>query len=212
MTRIRSFLLAAVAIAATSVLAVQAQVPGVNSTLNAVFNLVYDASTMKPTFSASQVFAPASLATDVCILTGSATKTIKVRRIIFGGQNIAAVVDPVEILKRSALNTLGTNGFMQKLAYDTTNSLTGSGTNTATAIAEYYTANGVGGTLIGMLADIMVPFGNLTTGAFSNYTFEFGALGSPVVLRGAAQQVTVNLNGLSFTQGLISCTFEWTEE
>ena len=68
------------------------------------------------------------------------------------------------------------------------------------------------GTFVGVLADIQLTFGNLTTGTPIPREIYFGVQGSPVVLTGAAQQVAVNLNGLSYTSGLIACTWEWTEE
>ncbi len=205
-----SKLLLAGAIAGTVALAAQAQVPGVNSTLNAVFTLAYDQSTMKPTYSATRLITPASSATDVCILGGSATRSVRVRRIIFSGYTTGtAVTEPVAILKRSTLGTGGTQQLIDMVPHDTTNTLTNAA-NTATANAEAFTANPTVGTLVGALADVYVSF-QATTGINSGYQFEFGRLGSPIVLRSAAQNVVVNLNGVTIT-GLISCTFEWTEE
>lgn len=40
---------------------------------------------------------------------------------------------------------------------------------------------------------------------------DFGKLGQPIVLRGVAQSVAINLSGITLT-GTVSCTFEWTEE
>ena len=210
--KIRTALLAGFGAVVIAGLAAQAQVPGVNSTLNSVFTLAYDQSTMKPTYSASSIFAPAASATDICYLTGSATKTIKVRRIIFAGVASAVQADPIAIIKRSTA-TVGAGANMLPVAYDSTNSLTNSTTNTASATADLYTANPTTlGTYVGTLADLYVNWGNLTTGLGSTTTFEFGARGSPIVLRGAAQQVAVNLGGSTYTTPVTSCTFEWTEE
>ena len=70
---LRTKLLCGFAALLTAALAAQAQVPGVNSTLQTVFTLAYDNSTMKQTFSSSKTFVPAAAATDVCTLNGSAT-------------------------------------------------------------------------------------------------------------------------------------------
>lgn len=201
-------LLAAAAAVLTAALAAQAQVPGVNSTLNSVFTLAYDNSTMKPTYSATEaVFAPATLATDVCNLTGSATKNVRVRRILFNGLATAVISDPVAIIKRSTANSGGTPLVPTPASYD-------SASAAATAVFTAYTANPTLGTQAGILADPYVTFGNLTTsGPPSGSTlFEFGRLGSPIVLRGVAESVSVNLNVATFTTAQLSCTFEWTEE
>lgn len=210
--KFRTFLLAAAALIATSVLAAQGQVPGVNSTLNAVFNLVYDNSTMKPTFSARVFGTPTSTPTDVCSMTGSATRTVKVRRIFVGGVATIAINEAVAILKRSTANSAGAGTTGTAIAYDSTNTLFG-GTNTTTvALVEFWTGAPTTGTLAGILADVYVFFGTTTTTATIPRVFDFGVLGSPVVLRGVAQQVSVNLEGQGGGSGTVICTFEWTEE
>ena len=204
--RIRSILLAAIAVIATTALVVQAQVPGVNSTLNSVFTLAYDNSTMKQTYSATVSGAsPAASATDVCSLAGSATKTIKVRRVLFTSTPTTAVTEPISVLMRSTAST-GAGSAIATMSYDSANAA-----NTS-ALVEVWTSNPTAGTLTGVLADVAIGFGIATTAntPFAN-TFVFGQLGQPIVLRGVAQQVAVNLSGITFT-GTFGCTFEWTEE
>lgn len=204
-------LLTGVAVLATLALAAQAQIPGVNSTLNSAFNLVYEASTSKPSYSATQIYTPALNATDTCSLSGSSTRTIRVRRVIFGGTSTAVQTDPVALLKRSTAYTAGQGLLLPRVPFDSTNLITGSTTNTSTVnMSEYWTGNPTLGTLVGALADVYVTFANQTTGTGSLYTFELGQRTSPVFLRGIAQQLAVNLNGQTFTQ--VSCTFEWTED
>lgn len=206
--RIRTALLAGIAAVVTAVIASQAQVPGTNSTLNSVFNLVYEASTSKPTYSATTgAVTSASAATDICTLSGSATKTIRVRRVIVGGLSSTVQTDPVSILKRSTNTTGGVSALLTTIPYD-------SNSAAASAVAESYTTNGTQGTLVGVLVDRLISIGNLTTGAASPPAteFVFGQLGSPVFLRGLAQQIAVNLGGLTYVSGSFSCTFEWTED
>lgn len=211
--KLRTYLLAGAVLIASTVLTVQAQVPGVNSTLQAVFNLVYDNSTMKPTYSASRFVAGATGLNDVCTLTGSATKNIRVRRVVVSGLANAVVSEPIQINKYSTLPVGGAGGLMTGVPYDSTNSLSGSTSNAATAIADVWTTSPTPGTLVGALADIIYTYGNLTTGAGAvAYTFNFGQLGSPVVLRGAAQNIAVNLGNVSAAGAQLACTFEWTEE
>lgn len=209
----RSLLAAVGASLVTALVVAQAQVPGVNSTLASVYTLAYDNSTMKPTYSATSVFVPGVGATDVCSISGSANKTVKLRRIIFGGVATAVQTDPVAVMKRSTAYTAGQGGAMAKVPYDSQLSLSPNSTQVSTVnLAEAWTANPTVGTLVGVLADIYVTYGNLTTGVGANYQFTFGTLGSPVVLRGIAQNVAINLNGFTPVGGVISCTFEWTEE
>ena len=206
-------LLACVATAIiTAALAAQAQVPGVNSTLNAVFNLVYDNSTMKPTYSSTMTATTATTPGDVCVLKGSATKTVKVRRVIISGKAATVVTEPVYVIKRSTMTTTGTGTLPVITAYDSTNSLTNSTTNTATAVVEVFTANPTPGTFVGELLSAALQYANTTTGLGATYIATFGQLGSPVVLRGIAQNIAVNLGGITVASGELTCTFEWTEE
>lgn len=206
--KLRTLFIAGISALVAAVLAAQAQVPGVNSTLNSVFTLAYDNSTMKPTYSASYAFSPtATSASDICNLTGSATKTIKVRRIFFNAQATTAVTVPVAIIKRSTANTGGTGNVATAVPYDSSNSA-------ATAVATMYTANPTTGTIVGVLADPYFSIGNLTTGGAAPFpsNLTFGQLGSPIVLRGVAQSVSISLNSGSYSGIVSSCGFEWTEE
>lgn len=193
----------------TVAFAVQAQVPGVNSTLNSVFTLAYDNSTMKPTYSSWNSYNPAATgATDICTITGSATKNIRVRRVFFNGIATTAATDPVAIIKRSTASSGGTATFaVTSVPYDSSNAA-------VTATVTYYTANPTVGTIVGVVADPMFSFGNLTTGGAQALPSQmiFGALGQPIVLRGVAQSLSVNLNNLIYPGLVASCGFEWTEE
>ncbi len=84
--KLRTILLSGLAALVATTLALQAQVPGVNSTLNTVFTLAYDNSTMKQTYSAAGVVTSTMTASgEVCAISGSATKNVRVRRVIIGG-------------------------------------------------------------------------------------------------------------------------------
>ena len=203
--RYRSVLLAAAASILTGVLVVQAQVPGVNSTLATVFTLAYDNSTMKSTYSASVGFVPAASATDICTISGSATKNVRVRRVTLTGVGDAVQNRAIAFNKRSTANSGGTSTTPTVVPYD-------SAFSAGTAVVRAYTANPTTGTLVGMVADPLVLFGNLTTGPATTYEAKFGELGSPIVLRGVAQSLAVNLNGATVTTPVVTCTIEWTEE
>lgn len=203
---LRTKLLCGIAALLTGAIVAQAQVPGVNSTLQAVFTLAYDNSTMKPTYSAfKDGIAAVSTQTDQCTLAGSATKTLKVRRIWFTNVPTTAYTEPVAIVKRSTANTgAGAALPMSLTGYDSSNS------SESTNMAENWTAAPTVGTLVGVLADYAISFA-VSTGANQPALFTFGQLGQPVVLRGVAQSVSINLSGITFT-GTVGCGFEWTEE
>jgi hypothetical protein len=204
--RKRTILLAALGSLAIAAIAAQAQVPGVNSALNTVFTLAYDNSTMKPTYSATGTQTVAASATDVCTLTGSATKNVRVRRVIVSGLALAVISEPVSVVKRSTATAGATSAALTMVPYDSSNAA-------ATAFAERWTGNGTVGTLVGVLADVYYTTGNYTTGVGAPaQEFTFGELGQPVVLRGAAQTLAVNLSGITWASGALTCTFEWTEE
>lgn len=208
--KLRSLFLSAAAALACTVLAVQAQVPGVNSTLNSVFTLAYDNSTMKPTYSATIAgLAAPNLGGDICSLYGSATKNVRLRRVIFAGFSGALQTDPISIVKRSAIaigGTLSTAMPFTVTSYDSSNSA-------GTATVEAYTAvPTTPGTLVGTLMDVYITLAGGTTAVAQSqpYVFEFGRLGQPIVLRGVAEHVDVNDQLLAAITA--SCTFEWTEE
>jgi len=162
-------------------------------------------TTMKPTYSATVAGVTAvSSQTDMCTLGGSASKTIKVRRIFFSNNPTAAYSEPVSIVKRSTANT-GAGTAIPTTTYDSINAAT------TAAIAEVWTAAPTVGTLAGLISDLVFNFPTGATGPSSPALMVYGQLGQPIVLRGIAQQVAVNLSGITFT-GTIGCTFEWTEE
>lgn len=208
--KFRSTLLAVLGALLAGALIAQAQVPGVNSTLNSVFTLAYDNSTMKQTFSASGGSASLpTTSTAVCGMAGSSTKVIKIRRILLSGGATAVVTEPIAIQKRSSANAnaSGTPLALTQVPYDASNS---AGT---AAFVDIWQAAPTLGTLVGVLADPFVTFSNYTTGTSNGpTTVVFGQLGQPIVLRSTSQMVEVNLGG-SVPSGLsLSCTFEWTEE
>ena len=208
--KLRSTLLAVFGALLAGALIAQAQVPGVNSTLNSVFTLTYDNSTMKPTYSSSMRIIPAASATDVCNLVGSSSKVIKIRRILIDGAATAVTAaEPIAILRRSALNTAtaGTNWALgQVTAYDTSSAV-------GTASSESWSVNPSNLAPSVLIADPYFTFSNYTTGIGNgSMQLYYGEFGSPLVLRSATTQVAVNLNGNTVAGAIMNCTFEWTEE
>jgi len=192
-----------------------AQVPGVNSTLNAVFNLVYDNATEKATFaSAFSCTNTTTAVTDLFELRGSATKKIKVRRVKVSGIATAAQSVPYIIAMRTALagGAAGTGAIAPISAYDSSSP---TGQTSATSTVEFWTTNPTEPATSNQIVEAYLGVANLSTGVSpqpSQVDFLWGAGGNAPVLRGAAQTLVFNLGGTTVSGNQMTCTIEWTEE
>ncbi len=159
----------------------------------------------KPTYSATNIFTAANLATDIFTLTGSATKTIRVSRITISGTRTTATATALFLLKRSTANTGGTSTTLTGVPHDSQNAA-------ATAVARSYTANPTLGTLVGNIKTLQL-YMPTTTGVVGENTIEWGKRpGQTIVLRGTGQVLSVNLNGVTVAGNSFSISIEWTEE
>lgn len=186
-------------------------VGGVNSVPNTGLSCLSEPSV--PTYAATGLgIVPASTATDIACLTGSATKVIRVQRMRVSGTAGTLISVPVLITKHVSANTGGTPGTGTQLpvpyTLDTTNVA-------VTATATSYTANP---TIVdaapGIVTAAILPLGLTgTTLANTGVLFDFGDLNyaQKPTLRGIAQQLCVNLNATSPSSGLVNATFYWTE-
>ena len=158
------------------------------------------------TYSAAATFAAAASATDIFTITGSATKTIYIRRIrVQATQTIGAVRD-ILLIKRSAANTGGTSTTPTLVPHDSVYSA-------ATAVVRAYTANpsGLGAAVGDVRRDkIWIPS---TAVAPEENTWEFApSFTQPLVLRGTSQMLCVNLNGVSSGGNSFAISVELVEE
>lgn len=185
------------------------RVPQLPSQYETTGVLIISNDGQKVTYSASSNgLVAAASATDIWTITGSATKTIKITRIVIGGRATAVANADIVLVKRSAADTGGTSTAPTAVPYD---SLQGA----ATATLAAYTANPTTGTLVGNLGVYQYALGNLTTGVgHDELTLDFGgrAGSKPIILRGAAEQFGINLAGVSYSGNLWDITVEWTEE
>lgn len=156
--------------------------------------------------------APASSATDIACITGSATRVSRVQRITVSGTAGTLITLPVIITKHASANSGGTaaTGTALPVPYKLDSSLAA-----ATATTTAYTANPtINDSTPGIIN--AANFSLNTTSALvglSAAIFDWtrrGYMTAPV-LRGIAQQVCVNLNALSPSSGLVNVAFEWTE-
>ena len=167
---------------------------------------------VKATYSASITgLASAVAATDIFRITGSATKTVKIRKIGFSGLSSVQIDTAVLLVKRSTANTGGTSTTPTSVSNDSTNAA-------ATVTINAYTANPTLGTIVGNIRSHKISFrvsGTGTSVSTTSSPFEhiFGVAGEqPITLRGTAEQLSVNLNGVTVTGANIDIYVEWTEE
>lgn len=155
---------------------------------------------------------PAASATDVVCIAGSATKTIKVQYFEVSGTAGTLVTLPVFLAKRATADSGGTpatgNALPVASKMDSLNAA-------ATATLVSYTANPTindSSPLLIRAATVTLPV--TTAGVVTRpAAWRFGdAGGQAVVLRGAAQQLCLNLSGISVSSGVLAGSIQWVEE
>jgi hypothetical protein len=162
----------------------------------------------KPTYSASIVsLTPPATPTDMVVISGSATKTIRVTKVELSATQTLSGTNNFFIVLRSAADSGGTSSTLTNIAHDSNNAA-------ATSVVKSYTANPSLGAAVGTLRAIKMftpAPGTLTT----PYIFDFtnDGIDQGIVLRGTAQQLSLNFNGAALPGGLsITCNIDWSEE
>lgn len=167
-------------------------------------------SNRSPTYAAAaKNFTAAATPTDVCILNGSATKTVYVTKVSVSGLKTTGGLSQVLLFKRSAANTGGTAVGATEVAYDSTDAA-------PTAAMQHYTANptpGAGTQIYSNYMSFMAPAGTTDIAAYEVVLgAATGGTSKYVVLRGVAQGLAVNLDGATLTGGVFNCNYEWIEQ
>jgi hypothetical protein len=152
--------------------------------------------------------APVATPTDFIVLQGSATKTVKVKRIVIGGEATAAAQMVANLIRRSTADTGGTA---------TTNTPANSDKSdpAATAVLKTYTANPTAlGTVVATIVSRRVGLNPNTGLPATPVELSFGVRNDePIVLRGAADFLAINLGGAAVPAGgKLDFAIEWTEE
>lgn len=157
------------------------------------------------TYSAvSSGIVPATAATDLVTLYGSATKIVNVLNIWVTGVQTTAGQAQILLVKRSTANTAGTSTAQVRIPYDSNDA-------SATATVLAYTANPTLGTTIGNVrGDRAFLPGAASASDAQGLAWSF-LNGKPMILRGVAQGICVNLAGATLAGGSINVTIEWTE-
>lgn len=195
-------LLAAVAVAVAFASSAFAQTSVVQSStnVNSGKNATYRA--------AAKSFTLAATPTNVCVLTGSATKTVYVKSVSVTGLKTTAGLSQVLLRKQTVADTGGTPVAGTAVAMDSTSSA-------ATAAVAHYTANPTVGTGTVFYSNYMLFQAPAGTSDVNVHRIRFGEdadTGQYGVLRGVAQQIAVALDGATLTGGTFNCNWEWIEK
>lgn len=150
-------------------------------------------------------------ATDIFNIGGSATKTIYITKIGLYATATASAIASTSLIKRSTANTAGTSTTLTNVPHDSNNAA-------ATASVRAYTANPTLGTTVGQILnqklEVVVATGagtSLTPNSTNEYTFSNSQNQQPIVLRGTAEQLSINLNAASLTGNSFSFHISWYE-
>lgn len=163
-----------------------------------------------PTYRTSIVaLVTAASATDFLTITGSATKTVVVKRIMCSGIGSTAGTADLQIVKRSTANTGGTSTTLTGVQLDSNDAA-------PTAVVRAYTVNPSAlGTAVGSIGAAKIGLPLAATGAtMQQLTFDTQTMPrtKPIVLRGVAQTLALNGNAATLAAGAsLACTVEWTE-
>lgn len=172
--------------------------------------------TGRATYRAAGNFIPQpTAAVTVISIQGSATKTVRVKRIGLGGVSTANGQNVYQLIKTSALGAGGTTVTPTATPLD-------SASAAATAVVQHYTTTlkAAGTPIGGALSMANVQTGvtavpTVMTPAQTQLFPEFGApIGQAIVLRGAAQYLEIqNVLAANLAAGTVLCYFiEWEED
>lgn len=160
------------------------------------------------TYSAAIVgLAVAAAATDIFTLTGSATKTIKIRKVTVSATRTADAKTDLVMLVRSTANSGGTSTAPTRVPHDSLNAA-------ATGTVLAYTANPTLGALVGIIRarKQYIPVAASST-LESETVYVFGEeTNQAIILRGVSQVFSINLNGQTITGPSFDISITWTEE
>ena len=157
----------------------------------------------------AQDITPVATATDVLVLSGSASKVIRVTKVSLVGTATAASIYDHYVIKRTAANTGGTSTSVTAAKSDSSD-------DAQTATLKLYTANPSGlGTGISVEANKTYLSASATPGAAAlPIVYTFGTRNDKaIVLRGASESLAINFGGQAVPAGAsLYLNIEWTED
>jgi hypothetical protein len=161
----------------------------------------------KQTFGISSGFTPAATPTDLVIIEGSATKTVRILSMVIGTTNTAAGSQQFFLIKRSTADTTGTF-----VSAGTPVPLDSANAAASVNRVGHFTANpGALGTVVGTLNQTRVASPAAVPGSFAGVAANADAelvpwmansmLDQPIVLRGVGQCLAINFAGAALVAG-----------
>lgn len=182
---------------------------GINSVPTPGQNCLFE-STIN-TYSATSVgLVPVASATDVACITGGAGKVVRVLSIRVSGAGTLVSL-PVIITKHASVNTGGTaaTSLALPVPYRVDPTDAAPVATTTAYVANPTIADSTPGIIDSGILTLQPS--TAAGGAPLSFTWSTHIYNEPPTLRSAAQQVCVNLNGVSVTAGSLSISFLWTE-
>jgi len=154
-------------------------------------------------FAASSTVASAAAATDIAVMPGNAANTVLLTKITVSCTQTTAGIITLNIIKRTTADTGGTSAAMTAIQDDT---------NTAAASSAplSFTANPTINSTIGNVDTYKLGCMSPSS-ASPNDIYILNRQQKPLVLRGTAQQIAVNLGGATVTGGSFTVSFQWIE-
>jgi hypothetical protein len=146
---------------------------------------------------------------DLITLLGSASKTVKIHKVLISGNGSTAQQGSVNLILRSTADTGGTSSPIAAVPLDSSNAA-------ATAVARSYTSAPIQGTAVGTLASIRKLFPLASSATLSGDVALFDSFREhvqPITLRGNSEQLCINLSNTSGNFApTLSGFIEFTEE
>ncbi len=156
---------------------------------------------------ASITYSATAAPTDVWTITGSATRIVRVHRVIFSGtQTVAGNINTVTIKKHSVANTAGSSSSVTCVPVD-------SSQIPADATVKIYTANPTVDATAQVIwqQGVLVPApATAVPGVILDFDFTQLLNGKPITLRGIAQELSINMGGAlptGFAGAQVTCIF-----
>lgn len=178
--------------------------------------------TAKITYSSSFFgLVPPTATGDFLCISGSATKVVRVDRIVIGGTSNAITNGAVSVLRRASLDTGGvaaTTTANPGITTQIASRDTGQATNLSAkaTLISYTTVPSINDTSPVYVDAGTITMGTTSTGGSTNLAFDWSRdIENNVqvpTLRGATQQLCLNFDGVSPGTALLSGVIVWTEE
>lgn len=175
------------------------------ATMLAVQKAIAKGGQNKVTYSVGGAISPAATPSDVVILNGSASKSVRITRVEISMSATAAGIQDVALVRRSAVNTGGTATTPTPVPHISTDAA-------ASAVLSQYSANPTTGATVGTVREGKLAVS--ASGGLASVVWEFPLTrGKGLTLTGVAQGLAINFGGAALLTGeVLAYSIEWIEE